>query len=116
MRLLRPLAEALHLGENLVGGLGPLERLAELVVHLYVLTDRVAQLRQRGVRPALKRLLCEKPKEAFDEIEPRRVGGREMKEETRMAQQPPVHGWRFVGREVVEHNVDREARFNGTVD
>src|SRR5260370_16368411 len=87
MSLLRSLAEALHLGEDLVGGLGPHERLADLIVYFDVLDDCLPELWHRSMRSALKRLLCKQAEEALHEVEPGRVRRREMKDEARMAQQ-----------------------------
>jgi hypothetical protein len=39
-----------------------------------------------------------------------------MKNEARMAQQPAVHGRRFVRRQVVEHDVNREVCRDALID
>ena len=67
-------AEAAHLVEDLVGGLGPPERLAVLVVGLDVGVDGLAELGNAGVGATLERLLGEQSKEALHKVQPRRVG------------------------------------------
>jgi hypothetical protein len=56
VHLLRPEAEASHLVQDLVGGLGPCERLALVVVRLDVREDRRSQFAAR-VRAAAQGFL-----------------------------------------------------------
>src|ERR1700691_3178790 len=98
MYLLCAEAEAPHFVENLIGGLGPPKRLAVLIVRVDVTEDRVPQLRDAGVGASLEGFLGEQPKESLHQIQPRRVGRREMKLDARMAEQPPMHRRRPVGR------------------
>ena len=116
MDLLHAESEAAHFVENLVGGLDPLERRAALVVRVDVGEDGRAQLGDAGVRSALERFLREQPKEPLDQIQPRRVGGREVKVDARMAQQPAMHRRRAVRGEIVEHDVDVERGLDARFD
>ena len=52
-----------------------------------------------------QRPLCEAGKPALDLVEPGGMRGREMKMETGMAEQPPVHARHLVRGQVVEHDV-----------
>src|SRR5713226_6302791 len=100
MYLLCAEAEAPHFVENLIGGLRPPKRLAVLVVRVDVAEDRLPQLRDARVRASFEGFFGEQPKEALHQIEPRRVGRREMKMDAWMPEQPPMHRRRPVGREV----------------
>ena len=73
MDLLRAQSEASHFLEDCVGSLGPLERLADLVVRVDVLDDRGAELRNAGVGATLERLFGQQAKEALHEIQPRGI-------------------------------------------
>ena len=116
MHLLNAKSESPHAVEDLVGGLDPSERCAAVVVGVDVREDGGAQLRNAGVRSALERFLRQQPKEPLHQIEPRGVGGREMKMDAGMAQQPPLHRWRAVSREIVEDDVDVERGLDGRFD
>jgi hypothetical protein len=91
IHLLHSEPEAAHLVENLVGGLDPLKGRTAFIVCLDVGQDRRPELGNAGVRPAFESLLREQPKEALHQVEPRRVGGREMEVDARMPQQPALH-------------------------
>ena len=86
MHLLHAKAESPQTVENLVGGFHPSERCAAVVMRVHVGEDGRTQLRKARVRSAFERLLGEEPEEAFHQVEPRRVGRREMKPDSRMAQ------------------------------
>ena len=79
MHLLNAKSESPHAVEDLVGRLHPSERCAAVVVDVDVREDGSAQLRNAGVRSTFERLLRQQSKEPLDQVEPRRVGGREMK-------------------------------------
>ena len=116
MYLLCAKAEAPHFVENLIGGLRPPKRLALLVVRVDVAEDRLPQLRDARVRAALEGFLGEQPKESLHQIQPRRIGRREMKMDARMSEQPPMHRRRPVGREVVQHDVHLQRRRDARLD
>ena len=116
MHLLSAKTKSPDLVEDLVGGLRPREGLALRVVGLDVCEDRLAQMRHAGMRSSSQRLLSEHSEEPLHEIEPRRVGGCEMKVDAGMAQQPPLDRRRAVGRQIIEDNVDVEAWLDGGFD
>lgn len=116
MHLLGAETEAPHLVEDLVGGLGPLEGLALVVVDLDVSEDRFAQLREARVRAALERLVGEYAEEALDEVQPRRIRRSEVELEPRVWSQPPLHHGGLVRGEVVQHDVDLQPGFDLLVD
>ena len=82
MHLLHAESGPPHLVEDLVGGLDPLKEGPAFVVRLDVGEDRVAQLGDARVGSALERLLGQQSKESLHEVQPRRVGRREVKLET----------------------------------
>ena len=53
---------------------------------------------------------------SLDEVAPRRVGGCEMEREPWMALQPAPYGLCFVGRRVVQHDMDVEFWWDFAVD
>jgi hypothetical protein len=114
--LLETESEAPHAVEDLVRGLDPFERRAAVVMRVHVGEDGSAQLRNARVRSAFERLLGEEAEEAFHQVEPRRVGRREMKVDPGMAHQPPLHRRRAVGRKIVEDDVDLERGCDGRFD
>ena len=102
VHLLCPKAEAAKLVQNLIGRLRPRERRVLVVVDGHVVQDRFTQLRNARVRPALEGFLGEQPEEAFNQVQPGRVGRREVEVDPRMTDQPPLDGWRFVRGQIVE--------------
>ena len=116
MHLLSAKTEPPHLVEDLVGGLGPFERLALLIVRVDVREDGRAQFRDARVGSAPQSLLGEQAKEALHEVQPRCIRGREVKVEARMPEQPAMHHGRAMRREVVQHHVNVERGFNPPVD
>ena len=116
MHLLNANSESPHAVEDLVGGPHPPERCAAVVVGVDVREDSGAQLRNARVRSTLERFLRQQPKEPLDQIEPRGVGGREMKLDAGMAQQPSLDRWRAVSGEIVEDDVDVERGLDGRFD
>ena len=70
MDLLCAEAEAPHLLEDLIGGLRPFEGLALLIVDLDVVEDRLAKLRDAGMRAALEGLLGQQAEEPLDQVQP----------------------------------------------
>jgi hypothetical protein len=116
MDLLHAESESLHLVEDLVSGLDPLEGHATFVVCLDVRETRVPQLGDARVRSALERLRGQQSKESLDEVQPRRVGGREVKLETAMPQQPPMDRRRPMGRQIIQHHMDLPLGLDACVD
>src|ERR1700691_346241 len=55
-------------------------------------------------------LRLEGGKPALDEVEPRRIGGREMRMEPRVACEPTTYGRRFMRTVVIHDDVDVEMR------
>src|SRR4051812_3154076 len=55
-------------------------------------------------------------KPAFDLVEPRRTGGREVQMIARSPCQPLLYLWMFVGSVVIEHQVDVQSRINGLIN
>lgn len=78
MDLLSPEGKPLHLVENLIGGLRPIEGLELFVVCGDVRENRLAQLRHAGVRTTAQGFLGEQAKESLDKVEPGRVRWCEM--------------------------------------
>ena len=67
--------------------------------------DGGAQLRNAGVRSTFERLLRQQARIAH-QIQPRGIGGREMKVDVRMAERPPQDRGRAVGRQIIQDHVD----------
>jgi len=68
------------------------------------------------VRGSLEEFAGEFSEPPFDEIQPAAARRREMKRDSRVAQQPPVHCGGLVGARVVEYDVDIEAGWDRVVD
>src|SRR5262249_9003055 len=71
-----------------------------------VATDRGDQGRHAAECPAPQTLARNLGKEAFDEIEPRRSGGREVEMKARVRGQPGRHGGVLVSAIVIENEMD----------
>jgi len=88
-----PLGEASDAGEDLVGGLDPVERLGIGVVVLDEVSDCALQLKNASMLAALDLTLSEQCEPALDLVQPRAVSGREVHVETRALCEPaPDHG------------------------
>ena len=68
------------------------------------------------MRSASQGLLGEHAEEPLHEIQPRRVGRREVQMEARVPEQPAMHDRRAVCRQVVQHDVDLERRVDARLD
>jgi hypothetical protein len=62
--------------------------------------------------PRLSAFSVRSPKKRSTQVEPRGARRREMKVDTRMAKQPPLHERRAVRGQIVEDDVDVEGRGN----
>ena len=104
MRLERVLRETRDAGEDLVGGLDPDVPLAALVVHVDELANRRDELAHGAMHAALELFGRQGRKPAFDEIQPRGIGRREMQVDVRMGHQERPHGLCLVSREIVGYS------------
>src|SRR5829696_9544741 len=102
MHLLNTQTKTAHLVENLVRRFGPFEGRALRVVRVDIGENGGAQLRHARVRSATQGLLRQQAKEALDEVQPGRIGGREMQVETRVSKQPAMDRGGPVRREIVQ--------------
>lgn len=81
-----------------------------------IVQDRLAQMRDGAEAAATNRLRRNLGKPAFDLIEPGAVSGNEVQVKAWVAHQPAAHGRRFVGRVVVEHQVQSQLGRGGRID
>src|SRR5436190_8976261 len=116
MHLLSAQRKSTHLVEDFVGRLGPVEGRALLVMRGDICKDGLTQLRHAGVRSAAQGFLGKQAKESLDEVEPGRVGWREMQVKAEMAKQPPMHDRRAMRRQVVQHHMNVERMVDARVD
>lgn len=94
--------------EDFVGGLGPSEAAGLLIVVSDVVGDRLFQLGHAAKQAAAESLIREISEPAFDEIEPRTAGRREVQMEPRVLGQPGQHFRMLMRREVIEDHVQIE--------
>src|SRR2546426_8555810 len=116
MRLERALRETRDAGEDLVGGLDPDVPLAALVEHVDELANRRDELAHGAMHAALELFGRQGRKPAFDQIQPRGIGRREMEVEARVAQQPAPDGRALVRARVVQNEVDLQSRWHAGVE
>ena len=102
--------------EDVLGGFGPYERLRLGVVEQQVVVDRLFQVIDAGVAAPADASCGDLGEEALDQVHPRRAGRREMQLEARMFLQPGRHLRCFVGRIVVEHDMDVARLEDSSVD
>ena len=95
---------------------GPDEGLGMVVVFGEVAVDGDLQVGHTPEDAASDALAGDLGEEAFDEIQPRRRGGREMQTEPGMLREPPLHVRMLVGGVVVDHQMQIEIRRGPLVD
>ena len=86
-----------HGGDDLVGICDPLEGFRLGIVIVEESVDGGLEVGDGSENPAFETPLGQDGKEAFDGVEPRGRGRREVECPTRMARQPSVHGGMLVG-------------------
>ena len=102
--------------EDGFGGSGPYEWPAIAVVGVDVAFDRVLQIVDGWRAPASDLAACDGGEEAFDGVEPRRRGRREMESPARMVGEPFKDVGLFVGGIVVVDGVDDFSGRDGALD
>ena len=102
--------------EDLVGGLGPDERTWVAVVSVQVGFDGTFELDGGAVSAATDLPLREGGEEAFDLVDPRRRGRREVHMKARMPGQPTAYGRSLVRAVVVHHQMYVESCWHIRVD
>ena len=107
-RIRGSLTKSSHLGEDLVSRFRPHERLRRFVGDREVLANGRFQGTDTAMRPAFDLFLTEEREPAFDEVEPRRAGGREVEIKPRMSSKPAPHARGLVGAVVVENQMHGE--------
>ena len=95
----------LVLGDDGIGGSGPLERLRIGVVGVEVFRDCLVEFDDGAKDPALQAALGQGAEQAFDGVQPRRAGRGEVDVEPGVAGQPVLHRRGLVGGVVVEDGV-----------
>ena len=95
-------AEARHLLQDRISGLGPLEGRGVLVVGVEELMDGFLQGLHGAVSTALDLTLSEQAEPPLDLIQPGRVRGDEVDMEARTSSQPVLDGRGLVRGDVVE--------------
>src|SRR6266446_1911528 len=95
---------------------GPDEGLGMVVVFGEVAVDGDLQVGHTPEDAASDALAGDLGEEAFDEIQPRRRGGREMQTEPGVLREPPLHVRMLVGGVVVDHQMQIEIRRGPLVD
>src|SRR3954447_9203620 len=98
------------------GASNPVERLWIAVVRPDVVLDGEDQVAHAAERAAPNAFAGDLGKPAFDLVEPRRTGGREVQMIARPPCQPLLHLWMFVGPVATEHQVDVQSRINGLIN
>ena len=115
-RVQSALTKPRQVGEDLVGGLGPDERLRVLVVDVEVAEDGRLELGGAAMRAAADLLLGEEREEGLDEVDPGRSGRREVEMVARVFGQPAMDQRRLVRADVVEDDVDLETGRHARLD
>ena len=98
-------AKPLNAGQNVIGGFGPHERLGVGIVTIEVLANRLLELTGGSMRAPTQVLLSERGEPAFDLVEPRGRGRREVDLESWMSSKPGTYRRGFVGGVVVHHQM-----------
>src|SRR3984893_14788918 len=95
-------------------GVLPFDRLGGLVVLVDVVEEFAPEVGGGGEDAAVDEIALDLGEPEFDLVEPGRVGGREVKTHVGVVSQELLDSLGFVGREVVEDDVDLEiARLSG---
>jgi hypothetical protein len=110
------LAKPGHAGQDLIGRLGPHERLGILVGHVEVLADGGLQRPGAPMGASLDLFLGEEGEPALHQVQPRRARWREVQVEARALGQPPPDARRLVRAVVVDNQVNGELLGDGRVD
>ena len=100
------MTKAVNLGEDWICRGCPYERLGVLVAFVDVLAKSLLQLRDAGMASTANTLLSDFGKEPLDQIDPTGTGWGEVQVEPRTAQEPFVDVFHFVGRVVVQDDVN----------
>src|SRR5262245_2675403 len=109
-----PMTKSSNASEDLVCRLRPDEQIGAAVGKGDVGQDRRFQGARAGMRTAFDLFLTQQGEPAFDQVQLRWPGRREMQMEARMPRAPTVNRWRFVGAVVVEDQVDGQiGRYRG---
>src|SRR5215217_2713330 len=95
----------LERGQELLGVLGPAERLTASVPPVAEATDGRDQLLHAGEVAAAQRLAFDDGEAHLDQVQPRGVGRGEMQPDPRMLGQPCLHPLVLVGGVVVQHDM-----------
>ena len=107
---------AIDRSDDFVGGLCPAKRLRLLVVNFQVGADRLLQGDDGAVGASSQLVFGQAGEEAFDQIEPRTVGRREMAVKARVAEKPLPDPGRLVRAVIVEDQMDVEMRRDELID
>ena len=86
--------------------IGPADRLRRFVVTMDISTNLARQVGDRRKDAARQQVPLDLRKPELDLIEPGRVGRREMQPDFRMIDEEAANRLRFVGRQVIENDVD----------
>src|SRR3954468_4214354 len=98
------------------GARNPVERWWIAVVRPDVVMDGADQVAHAAERAAPNAFAGDLGEPAFDLVEPRRTGGREVQTIARARGQPLLHLWMLVGSVIIEHQVDVQSGINGLVN
>ena len=112
----RLLAELRDAGEDFIRIAYPLEWHRVFVVSLQELVDGRFDGTNASMDPSLQLLLGESREEALVLVEPGRVSRSEVQAEARVLCEPACDLLGFVGREVVQDNVDVQIGGDGFID
>lgn len=95
LQLIRGVPRPLDFREDIAGGGGPDERFGLVVVRVNVFVDRADQIIDVVEAAATQGLVGQVPDEAFDHVEPRRSGGREVERQPQVLLRPaaPTHAY-----------------------
>lgn len=112
----RALTKALDALQDVIGRLGPDERLGILIADLDIASDIAFQLDDALVRGSLDLPLREQREPSLDLVEPGAVRRREVEVEAGVLREPSLDRWCLVSRIVVHHDVDVELLGNLLVE
>src|SRR6476469_4469514 len=109
VRVRNSVAEAGNAGKDMVGVLGPRERLWVGIRGVDVSKDRLLQLADTGESATLEPAAAQKGKPALNQVEPRGRGRGEVQVKVWPLDQPVVDQSGLVGLQIVEHEMHLQA-------
>jgi hypothetical protein len=104
------------LSDDSTGACDPVKGLRVFVINPNVIVDGFDQITNAAEGSAADSFSCDFGKPAFDLIEPRRTGWREVQVIARSCSEPSLHGGMFMGAVIIQDQMDVQIGRNGLVD